>query len=73
MKEIILKTIDSSLYRNFISARQEKEMKSLATSLRGEKIYFINSTAFGGGVAELFYSLIPLIRSLGVDIHWYVI
>jgi len=73
MKEITLRTIDSNLYRNFISAQQKREARSLAASLKGKKIYFINSTAFGGGVAELFYSLVPLIRSLGIDIHWYVI
>ena len=73
MKEIPLSQLNLAKYRKFISFSQEQEIKSLAEGLKGKRIYFINSTSFGGGVAELFSSLIPLTRNLGIDIHWLVI
>ncbi len=73
MKEVTVKTLDYKLYRRFMTPEQSKEMQLLAHNLQGKKIYFINSTNFGGGVAELFYSLVPIINSLGIDLHWYVI
>ena len=33
----------------------------------------VNSTPFGGGVAELLVSYIPLIRSVGIEADWQVI
>ena len=33
----------------------------------------INSTAFGGGVAELLYTIVPLMRSLGMEAEWQII
>lgn len=33
----------------------------------------MNATPYGGGVAELLHSMIPLMRDLGVDVHWYVL
>ena len=32
----------------------------------------LNATPFGGGVAEIFKSMIPLLQSIGVEAHWYV-
>lgn len=45
----------------------------LADLLAGRTIWNINSTAAGGGVAELLFSLVPLARSLGLDVRWLVI
>ena len=73
MKEVHLADLNLTKYRRFISPRQNKEIQSLATTLKGKRIYFVNSTSFGGGVAELFSSLVPLIRSLDIDIHWLVL
>lgn len=33
----------------------------------------VNATAFGGGVAELLATLVPLMRDAGLDAHWQVI
>jgi len=45
----------------------------LADRLRGKTIRNINSTAVGGGVAEILTRMIPLLKDLGVDARWDVI
>lgn len=44
-----------------------------APALRGRTVWMINSTAAGGGVAELLPGHISLLRELGVDVRWAVI
>jgi len=41
--------------------------------LRSRAIWNINSTASGGGVAEMLHSLLPYARGAGVDARWLVI
>lgn len=45
----------------------------LAHHLQGKSIQNINSTAVGGGVAEILTRMIPLLKELGVDARWDVI
>jgi trehalose synthase len=33
----------------------------------------ISAAAFGGGVSEILYTLVPLMRNVGLDTHWQVI
>jgi len=47
-----------------------EELRLLAERLRGVVIQNVNSTAVGGGVAEILHRLLPLLRELGVDAHW---
>ncbi|MFH1562682.1 MAG: glycosyltransferase [Nitrospirota bacterium] len=49
------------------------ELFLLAQKLQGKIIQNINSTAVGGGVAEILIRMIPLLRQLGVDTRWDVI
>ena len=44
-----------------------------AKDLKGLKVVHVNATAFGGGVAELLQSLVPLMRSVGIDARWEVL
>jgi trehalose synthase len=60
--------LDDEAWRDFESA-----MRELAAGLRGRVLWNINSTAQGGGVAELLASLIPYDRDAGVDERWLVI
>lgn len=48
-------------------------LRLLAERLKGKKIQHINSTAVGGGVAEILNRMVPLLRELGVDARWDVI
>lgn len=45
----------------------------LAEKLQDKKIRNINSTASGGGVAEILARMLPLLQEIGVDAHWDVI
>jgi len=48
-------------------------MQELAAKFRGRVVWNVNSTARGGGVAELLSSLIPYDLAAGVDERWVVI
>jgi trehalose synthase len=40
---------------------------------RGRAIWHVNSTARGGGVAELLQALLPYVRGVGIDTRWVVL
>jgi len=44
----------------------------LARPLRGARVLHLNATAYGGGVAELLATHVPLLRSVGIDAEWHV-
>jgi len=48
-------------------------MARLAKAARGRVIWNINSTARGGGVAEMLRALVPYSRGSGIDERWLVI
>src|SRR2546425_5877728 len=50
-----------------------EEIRRLAEPLVGKRIVHLSATAFGGGVAEINYSLIPLMRDAGLDVEWRII
>jgi trehalose synthase len=50
-----------------------EEITRYSKKLRGLRIVHVNTTPFGGGVAEILKSLVPLLRSVGVDATWYAI
>lgn len=49
------------------------EIKQQADVLRGARVVHINATAFGGGVAEILHTLVPLMRDVGLVAEWQVI
>src|ERR671924_1180437 len=49
------------------------EIRRLAEPLRGKRIVHLSATAFGGGVAEINYTLVPLMADAGLDVEWRVI
>jgi trehalose synthase len=51
----------------------ERTMATVARQLRGRVVWNVNSTARGGGVAELLSSLIPYDRGAGIDSRWVAI
>jgi trehalose synthase len=48
-------------------------LEASATDLKGLKVLHINSTEYGGGVAEVLSAQIPMLESLGLEPHWGVI
>ena len=57
-------------YAAVVGAEVVDRLRERAKKFKGARILNINSTAFGGGVAELLYTLVPLMRDLGVDAEW---
>jgi trehalose synthase len=49
------------------------EIRELAEPLKGRRVVHISATAFGGGVSEILYTLVPLMRDVGLDCEWQVI
>src|SRR5918912_3838479 len=49
------------------------EIRRLAEPLAGKRIVHLSATAFGGGVAEINYTLIPLMQSAGLETEWRII
>jgi trehalose synthase len=60
-------------YTSIVGKDVIDELHLLAEKLKGKTITNINSTAVGGGVAEILTRMIPLLRELGVDAKWDVI
>lgn len=60
-------------YTEIVGEETINQIYSRARELQGRKIVEINSTAEGGGVAEMLKSLVPLINDAGVDTEWQVL
>ena len=59
-------------YASIVGAAEVEELRALAAPLEGSTVEMVNSTAVGGGVAELLTRLLPLMRGVGLDAHWHV-
>src|SRR5438874_644155 len=57
-------------YADVVGAGEIEELRALAKPLRGRSIEMINSTAVGGGVAEILNRLVPLAEELDLNIRW---
>lgn len=60
-------------YRKIVGRHAIDELVYLAEKLQGKTIQMINSTAVGGGVAEILHRIVPLMNELGVRTYWDVI
>ncbi len=60
-------------YVDVVGEATVEEIRALARPLQGRRVLMVNSTAVGGGVAELLNRLIPLLQDLGLSTHWEVI
>src|SRR5919109_2428027 len=50
-----------------------EQIRALAEPLAGKSVLHLSATAFGGGVAEINYALVPLMRDAGLDAEWRII
>ena len=60
-------------YINIVGKEEIENIKKLASTLKGKKIVHINATSFGGGVAEILSTLVPLMKDVGLEAEWQVI
>jgi len=73
MEEVAVGSKHFADYRSIIEPAAYEELQSLSKSLKGKRIAHVNATSYGGGVAELLHSIVPLMKDLGLDVHWYVL
>ncbi len=73
MHSVSVNEISLDEYTHIIGKMRIEEIKELAESLVGKKVCHINSTSFGGGVAEILQRLVPLMRNVGLKVEWIVI
>src|ERR671911_1440245 len=66
-------TQDLNLYERSAGAEAVAQLRELAAPLEGARILHINATPYGGGVAEILRSEIPLLRDLGLLADWKLI
>src|SRR5712691_2628552 len=59
-------------YRSIIGPSAAAELEELGRKLKGKRVAHVNATSYGGGVAELLHSMVPLMGDLGLDVHWFV-
>ncbi len=59
-------------YAAVVGQPEVDEIRAIAHYLRGKRVQMVNSTAVGGGVAEILARLIPLMEEVGVPTRWEV-
>src|SRR3712207_5451107 len=60
-------------YTHIVGRPLIEEIRELAQLLKGTKVVHVSATSFGGGVAEILYTLVPLMKDVGLDCEWQVI
>jgi trehalose synthase len=60
------------LYRDIAPKGTVELIYHLAERLKGRSLLHVNSTRYGGGVAEMLHRLVPMFSSLGVNTRWEV-
>jgi trehalose synthase len=60
-------------YASLASRGVMDEIRRLAEPLVGKRVVHVSATAFGGGVAEINYALVPLMKDVGLDVEWRII
>jgi trehalose synthase len=60
-------------YTHLVGRSLVEEIRELAEPLHGRSVVHLSATAFGGGVSEILYTLVPLMRDVGLDAEWQVI
>lgn len=74
----MLETVDVGVqcitcYEKSTYPEEIEKLREYAKHLRGLRVVHINATPYGGGVAEILRSEIPLLRDLGIKADWKVI
>ena len=60
-------------YSPIVGRNEIDEIRALARAVEGKRMIHVNSTAVGGGVAEILHRLVPLLEDVGIHARWEVI
>ncbi len=77
LQEVVVQALDAARLESLIGparmANFEKAADAAQSSLAGHAVLNVNSTATGGGVAEMLQTLLAYARGAGIDARWLVI
>lgn len=73
LERVPLLELDLAAYEPVAGSDAIDRILALAEPLRGARVLHLNATPYGGGVAELLATHVPLLRSVGIDAEWQVI
>jgi trehalose synthase len=73
LQEVALGQKSLTDYTHIVGKEITERIRELAGSLQGKRVLHVSATAFGGGVSEILYTIVPLMRDAGIDAHWQVI
>jgi trehalose synthase len=73
LQEVALGQKSLADYTHLVGRQLVEQVRELAEPLAGTHVLNVSATAFGGGVSEILYSLVPMMRDVGIDAHWQVI
>ncbi len=59
-------------YTHLVGRPLVEEIRELVEGLQGLKVLHLSATAFGGGVSEILYTLVPLMRDVGIEAEWQI-
>ncbi|MBN2218724.1 MAG: glycosyltransferase [Kosmotogaceae bacterium] len=60
-------------YQPFVEKEAIERIIELSRELKGLRVLHVNATSFGGGVAEILHTLVPLMKDCGLEVDWKVI
>jgi trehalose synthase len=69
---VSVKTLSLDQYTEIIGEEQVEQIRNVAEKISGCSVVHVNSTSFGGGVAEILHRLVALIQDVGLDAQWKV-
>ena len=67
LQEVALGSKSLADYTHLAGRGLVNEIRELAEDLQGKRILHVSATAFGGGVSEILYTLVPLMRDVGLE------
>jgi len=73
MNDVSISKASLDEYAQVVGEAEIEEIKGFAEGLVGKSMCHINSTSFGGGVAEILHRMVPLMRDVGLNAEWRVI
>jgi trehalose synthase len=73
LQEVSVGQKSISDYTHVVGKELTQRIRDLAEPLEGQRVLHVSATAFGGGVSEILYTIVPLMRDVGIDAHWHVI
>ena len=73
LQEVSLGHKSLSDYTHIAGKETIERIRELAEPMKDHRVLHVSATAFGGGVSEILYTIVPLMRDAGIDAHWHVI